>query len=598
MSAYFFICETIIKYDGGLQEQVNQPQPDHLQFNFNTCTCFFVSADQKRYSTTPKFCSLRATSPKSNWAVESSPEPRASSSEHSISATLPKTSCSPPQPPVSHPPPTSQAFAAAMAAAQMAAFSSMMPSRQPNAEAMAAAMAAGMAAQQVPPPGFGQQNGGFGRMPGHPFGPFGGMPGSFNFPPFPAPLRLEDDGVVDDPQVELEDKDLWDMFSEYVNEMIITKSGRRIFPAFKVKIKGLDKNSKYYVMMDILPADEHRYKFHNSKWGLAGKADPEVHKPMHIHPESPNTGEHWMSKGASFHRVKVTNNMTNKNEFTVLNSMHKYQPRLHIVRCKDLATLKVSNFITFIFKETEFIAVTAYQNERVTQLKIDNNPFAKGFRDTGAGKREKKRHLCNPLRFRVSGQESRSGSSNGYNALMDYSEESGEDEEEDGDNGPPRHKRPKSQASSSGSNGTVGSPRTSTAGPMASNSTMKPGMPIASMARLHAPHLPATSQQDSRHHRPHPFEQHLLNNNGNHHPRPYSQYIPAFANQSLLMQQRMPPPAINSTPALNSPRNGEGKKSQSSSRSPPEKPELKPEEEKPKPRKSAGFDVNSLLKGK
>ncbi len=30
---------------------------------------------------------------------------------------------------------------------------------------------------------------------------------------------------------------------------------------------------------------------------------------------------------------------------------------------------------------------------QVTQLKIDNNPFAKGFRDTGAGKREKKRHL-------------------------------------------------------------------------------------------------------------------------------------------------------------------------------------------------------------
>ncbi|VDM15173.1 unnamed protein product, partial [Wuchereria bancrofti] len=29
----------------------------------------------------------------------------------------------------------------------------------------------------------------------------------------------------------------------------------------------------------------------------------------------------------------------------------------------------------------------------VTQLKIDNNPFAKGFRDAGAGKREKKRLL-------------------------------------------------------------------------------------------------------------------------------------------------------------------------------------------------------------
>ena len=33
------------------------------------------------------------------------------------------------------------------------------------------------------------------------------------------------------------------------------------------------------------------------------------------------------------------------------------------------------------FPETRFLAVTAYQNVRVTQLKIDNNPFAKGFRD-------------------------------------------------------------------------------------------------------------------------------------------------------------------------------------------------------------------------
>lgn len=71
--------------------------------------------------------------------------------------------------------------------------------------------------------------------------------------------------------------------------------------------------------------------------------------------------------------------------------MHKYQPRLHVVRCSELINLPYSTFRTFVFKETEFIAVTAYQNEKVTQLKIDNNPFAKGFRDAGAGKREKKR---------------------------------------------------------------------------------------------------------------------------------------------------------------------------------------------------------------
>lgn len=32
----------------------------------------------------------------------------------------------------------------------------------------------------------------------------------------------------------------------------------------------------------------------------------------------------------------------------------------------------------------------SYFQFQITQLKIDHNPFAKGFRDTGAGKREKK----------------------------------------------------------------------------------------------------------------------------------------------------------------------------------------------------------------
>ena len=31
--------------------------------------------------------------------------------------------------------------------------------------------------------------------------------------------------------------------------------------------------------------------------------------------------------------------------------------------------------------DTEFMAVTAYQNSEVTKLKIEKNPFAKGFRD-------------------------------------------------------------------------------------------------------------------------------------------------------------------------------------------------------------------------
>lgn len=50
---------------------------------------------------------------------------------------------------------------------------------------------------------------------------------------------------------------------------------------------------------------------------------------------------------------------------TILNSMHKYQPRFHIVRANDILKLPYSTFRTYVFPETDFIAVTAYQNDKV-----------------------------------------------------------------------------------------------------------------------------------------------------------------------------------------------------------------------------------------
>ncbi|XP_046980760.1 optomotor-blind protein-like [Schistocerca americana] len=212
--------------------------------------------------------------------------------------------------------------------------------------------------------------------------------------PLRPPLPPDDDGVVDDPKVTLEGKELWEKFHKLGTEMVITKSGRQMFPQMKFRVSGLDAKAKYILLLDIVAADDYRYKFHNSRWMVAGKADPEMPKRMYIHPDSPSTGEQWMQKVVSFHKLKLTNNISDKHGFvstTILNSMHKYQPRFHLVRANDILKLPYSTFRTYVFKETEFIAVTAYQNEKITQLKIDNNPFAKGFRDTGAGKREKKR---------------------------------------------------------------------------------------------------------------------------------------------------------------------------------------------------------------
>ena len=50
----------------------------------------------------------------------------------------------------------------------------------------------------------------------------------------------------------------------------------------------------------------------SSRWIVAGKADPEMPKRMYIHPDSPATGEQWMQKVVSFHKLKLTNNISDK----------------------------------------------------------------------------------------------------------------------------------------------------------------------------------------------------------------------------------------------------------------------------------------------
>ena len=68
--------------------------------------------------------------------------------------------------------------------------------------------------------------------------------------------------------------------------------------------------------------------------------------------------------------------------------MHRFQPRVHLVTRRNpldtspIVDLERENYHTYVFTETVFTAVTAYQNQLITKLKIDSNPFAKGFRDS------------------------------------------------------------------------------------------------------------------------------------------------------------------------------------------------------------------------
>ncbi|XP_040482785.1 T-box transcription factor TBX15 isoform X3 [Ursus maritimus] len=205
----------------------------------------------------------------------------------------------------------------------------------------------------------------------------------------PVPAAMSS---MEEIQVELQCADLWKRFHDIGTEMIITKAGRRMFPAMRVKITGLDPHQQYYIAMDIVPVDNKRYRYvyHSSKWMVAGNADSPVPPRVYIHPDSLASGDTWMRQVVSFDKLKLTNNELDDQGHIILHSMHKYQPRVHVIRkdfSSDLSPTKpvpVGDGVkTFNFPETVFTTVTAYQNQQITRLKIDRNPFAKGFRDSG-----------------------------------------------------------------------------------------------------------------------------------------------------------------------------------------------------------------------
>ncbi|KZC07601.1 T-box transcription factor TBX2, partial [Dufourea novaeangliae] len=210
-------------------------------------------------------------------------------------------------------------------------------------------------------------------------------------------------------KVELQNRELWRQFHAETTEMIITKLGRRMFPSIQLTVSGLERRARYCVLLEVEPASDRRHKYvgggggsgvedgcGNARgWTSAGPAEPQprIDRRIYLHPDSPATGAHWMQHPLNFNKLKLTNNAVDPRTNVVLTSMHKYIPRIWIIRCDDvtrLSDLYSHPASSFKFKETEFIAVTAYQNENITKLKINNNPFAKGFRETGQSRCKRK----------------------------------------------------------------------------------------------------------------------------------------------------------------------------------------------------------------
>lgn len=179
-------------------------------------------------------------------------------------------------------------------------------------------------------------------------------------------------------EAKLEEPELWRAFNSQTNEMIVTKSGRRMFPVIKISINNLDRNAMYSIAIEFVQMESHRWKYVNGEWAPGGKSEPSSSKSLYVHPESPNFGAHWMKDFITFSKAKLTNKPTNQPGQVVLNSLHKYQPKIHVIRVHPEEKPFLRNKIdTFQFPETQFIAVTAYQNENVSKLRNLPNLYSK-----------------------------------------------------------------------------------------------------------------------------------------------------------------------------------------------------------------------------
>ncbi|VDN10289.1 unnamed protein product [Dibothriocephalus latus] len=116
---------------------------------------------------------------------------------------------------------------------------------------------------------------------------------------------------------------------------------------------------------------------------------------IYLQEDSPRCGRYWAESGVNFMRAKITNSKDagRHQNMMYVYSMHHYMPRYHIAceltkeeieRNKSDYNISRSGWElagSYVIPGTHFYSVTAYQNPDVIRVKIDNNPFAKGFRN-------------------------------------------------------------------------------------------------------------------------------------------------------------------------------------------------------------------------
>ncbi|KAL9973093.1 hypothetical protein ACROYT_G019505 [Oculina patagonica] len=150
-----------------------------------------------------------------------------------------------------------------------------------------------------------------------------------------------------------------------------------MFPVPEFCITGLNPDQWYICSLEFSPVDaKRRYNYKKDEgWFPAEKLSRNIAVPRRYdHPDKAFLGAYLLKKGIAFNHCKLTNAATSAENVT-LNVFQRYQLGIIITKVGSQSAAW-----RFIFPETVFITVTKYYNETVIKMKINNNPFAAGFR--------------------------------------------------------------------------------------------------------------------------------------------------------------------------------------------------------------------------
>eukprot|EP00108_Taenia_solium_P010166 TsM_000346600 transcript=TsM_000346600 gene=TsM_000346600 len=180
-------------------------------------------------------------------------------------------------------------------------------------------------------------------------------------------------------------------------EMFATRNGRCIFPTLNVSVEGLKADKTYTFFLDLMPKDQHVYKYQSGRWHPSGSTKPypppNQDSLIYVSIEEFELGSQIMARGVDFSLAKITTNADTsilRNQIFV-HGQQIYLPCYHIVRhltaeeaalpqqsgggCRNERLAQLEHVGSYVIPGTEFVAVTKYHNRHIVDLKIETNPL-------------------------------------------------------------------------------------------------------------------------------------------------------------------------------------------------------------------------------